>query len=445
MKYSSTLCNVYSGVAEEVRSYMAALSIHTSDDSPVRDPRRRRARALSVALVSVMLTAACSSVGGGSVATSIDEMDPAVLKFATTGHAQDNMSTGFAAFQEAINERTGGKVTFEPYFSSSLLGGTDMLSGVSDGVADMGFLVPAYYPEELPVSAWMGGLGNLVTGSTVHDVVAGGAASYESTLSSAAIHDQYARQGVEPLLSVSSTALNLLCNNIIETPAQAKGVETRSFGSINTALLKDLGMVPVDVAASEAYEAVQRGVIDCLVNSPSGAVDLGLTEVASEYIPVNFPQQQELTIVLNSRTWEGLPGDVQDIFREESANWAKVVWGKYLEAHAGFGALLSGANSKIRIDDVSKFAPALDAERQAWLDDMPNNAPAAIENPQKVIDAYRARVDYWTQALEQEGYALNVGVDREGVLKGFAQVEDFDINPFFDSHKAELLSATTPK
>ena len=50
-------------------------------------------------------------------------------------------------FMDEVTRRTNGRITFEKYFSGSLLKPSDILPGVSSGAADIGNSVPSASPR----------------------------------------------------------------------------------------------------------------------------------------------------------------------------------------------------------------------------------------------------------------------------------------------------------
>lgn len=76
-----------------------------------------------------------------------------------SGNQDANFGRAMVAWQASITEFTNGKITFENYWSSSLLNAISTLAGVRDGVADIGLIIPSYFPQDLPVGAWLFGLG----------------------------------------------------------------------------------------------------------------------------------------------------------------------------------------------------------------------------------------------------------------------------------------------
>ncbi|MBF0673344.1 MAG: C4-dicarboxylate TRAP transporter substrate-binding protein [Salinibacterium sp.] len=417
----------------------------------MRITTRRGARgvlATTTALLAVGALVACSGgaaePGESSGEAWLDELEPRVLKLADfSGDQTANFGAAMVKWEEAITERTDGKITFENYWSASLLGATDTLHGVRDGVADIGLIIPSYYPQELPVGSWISGLGNALSGSTVHDVAAGGAAAYENALTFEPLVEEYASHNLQVLQVSSSPAYNLLCTTPIESEADAQGKRGRSSGPAWTGTLEALGMQSVSLAFNEGYEGLQRGVIDCMVINPNQLVSgLQLKDVVTDFVPVTFAQLQASTFVMNKDVWDSFPVELQQIMHEESGKAALEIWQGYLDIEAGAGELIAAGDS-IRTSDVGELEPIAQAQREGALKAMVDNAPASVSDPDAVIQEYMDRIDFWTSVLVDEGYEVAERTP-EAILEAFAGLGDVDLSGYFEVFEEEFVSATMP-
>lgn len=393
------------------------------------------------AALSVAALMAVGTIGAASTAAAqewLDNLEPRVLRLADfSGDANANFGKAMVAWEEAITEFTQGKITFENYWSASLLNATDTLSGVRDGVADIGLIIPTYYPQELPVGSWLFGLGGALSGSTVHDVAAGGAAALETVLTLPALTEEYASHNIKVLQGTSTPAYNLLCNKPIESLEAAKGIRARAIGAVWSDTAEALGMTPVSIAWNEAYEGLQRGVFDCMVINPNQYVDgLILKDVAPEFVPVTMAQLQSSTWVMNLDVWNSFPVELQNFMTQESVKAAYNIWKGYLEIEAAAGDLIAAAE-EVRTSDVSELEPVAAKQRAEAVAALPEVAPASVENPEAVVENYLARIAYWTEALEAEGYEVAERTP-EAILKAFGGLRDVDLSGFFAKFDAEV-------
>ena len=413
-----------------------------------RSPHYRRIAASVAGLVMVVGLAACaggqadpapSGSTGASDKAWLEDLEPRELRLADfSGGADANFGKAMVAWEEAITEFTDGKITFENYWSASLLTATDTLQGVRDGIADIGLVIPSYYPQDLPVASWLFGLGAALSGSTVHDVAAGGATALETILTLDAVTEEYAGHNIKVLQGTSTPAYNLLCNKPISTLSDAEGVRARAIGSVWSDTTDALGMSAVSIAWNEAYEGLQRGVFDCMVINPNQYVDgLILKDVAPEFVPVTMAQLQASTWVMSLDVWESFPVELQNFITEQNAKAAYDIWMGYLDIEAGAGELIA-AGDEIHTNDVSELEPVAAAQRADYIAALPATAPSSVTDPQAVVDDYLERIDYWTAALEAEGYPVAERTP-EAIMEAFAGLRDVDLSSFFEKYQEEVL------
>src|SRR3712207_5862267 len=116
--------------------------------------RGRRWMAAVTASVAMASSAACSSAANddGSQTGSLADMEPVALRYAAPGPEEVNLGQAFLAFAAEVEEASDGKVTFEPYWSNTLLDPLEVPEGLTGGVADLSIITPSYYPEQFPVA-----------------------------------------------------------------------------------------------------------------------------------------------------------------------------------------------------------------------------------------------------------------------------------------------------
>jgi TRAP-type C4-dicarboxylate transport system substrate-binding protein len=77
------------------------------------------------------------------------------------------------------------------------------------------------------------------------------------------------------------------CNKPIKSVDDIKGLKVRSFTPSMAALIQYLGGTPVTLQFSEVYPALQRGVADCGVTSPTSGNSGKWPEVTSYFLPLS--------------------------------------------------------------------------------------------------------------------------------------------------------------
>lgn len=77
------------------------------------------------------------------------------------------------------------------------------------------------------------------------------------------------------------------CNKPIKNVDDIKGLKVRSFTPSMAALIRHLGGTPLTLQFSEVYPALQRGVVDCGVTSPTSGNSGKWPEVTSHFLPLS--------------------------------------------------------------------------------------------------------------------------------------------------------------
>lgn len=78
------------------------------------------------------------------------------------------------------------------------------------------------------------------------------------------------------------------CNSAIKSLDDLKGLKVRSFTPSMAALIQSFGATPVTLQFSEVYPALQRGVANCGVTSPTSGNSGKWPEVTSYFLPLSL-------------------------------------------------------------------------------------------------------------------------------------------------------------
>lgn len=373
----------------------------------------------------------------------LEDFEPIVIKH-TDPVGQDYVyGRAYTIMQENITERTQGKVTFENYWGPSLLTLPDSLAGIRDGVADIGFVVPAYFPQELPVANWVAQMGNAVVGSIVHDVAAGGAIAFEQGLTYQPLVDELAANNLRLLNTSASPAYSLICNKAVEDLAAVEGKTSRTSGSVWTATLEDLGFTIVSVPFAESYDAFQRGVMDCMaINANQLTAGQNLIDVAPYFHPVTFAPTQSSMFVVNLDFWNSLPVELQRIIHEEATDAVYNKWQNFYELEALAGVEIA-SQERITLVLAEELEEKATAQRTLALSELASLAPESVTDPEGDVEAYIARFNALVDQIVDSGIPLTVRTP-EGIAEAFAALSGVDVKGFHDAWKVDFLESTMP-
>ncbi|MDB5575832.1 MAG: C4-dicarboxylate transporter [Bradyrhizobium sp.] len=163
-------------------------------------------------------------------------------------------------WMEQVQKRTNGAVTFEHYPAQQLGKATDMLKLTQTGVADIGYVAPAYTSEKMPVSEVA-----MLPGAFAHSCQ--GTLAYWKLAKDGVIAQQdYAGNNIRLLLAVSLPQYRIFTvKQPVKDVADVTGLKLRSTGGAQDLTLRAIGAVPVRMAAPDAYESLSRGTMDGLL------------------------------------------------------------------------------------------------------------------------------------------------------------------------------------
>jgi TRAP-type C4-dicarboxylate transport system substrate-binding protein len=163
-------------------------------------------------------------------------------------------------WMEEVKKRTNGAVTFEHYPAQQLGKAADMLKLTQTGVADIGYVAPAYVSDKMPVSEVA-----MLPGAFEHSCQ--GTLAYWKLARNGVIAEQdYATNNIRLLLAVSLPQYRIFTVKApVKDVPDVTGLKLRSTGGAQDLTLRAIGSVPVRMAAPEAYESLSRGTMDGLL------------------------------------------------------------------------------------------------------------------------------------------------------------------------------------
>jgi TRAP-type C4-dicarboxylate transport system substrate-binding protein len=163
-------------------------------------------------------------------------------------------------WMEQVKKRTNNAVSFEHYPAQQLGKAADMLKLTQTGVADIGYIAPAYVSDKMPVSEVA-----MLPGAFEHSCQ--GTLAYWKLARNGVIAEQdYAGNNIRLLLAVSLPQYRIFTVKApVKDVADVTGLKLRATGGAQDLTLRALGAVLVRMAAPDAYESLSRGTMDGLL------------------------------------------------------------------------------------------------------------------------------------------------------------------------------------
>lgn len=294
-----------------------------------------------------------------------------------------------------IAEESGGEVEFRLFAGGQLLGGREMLGGLRDGLADVGFIAPNYFISELPSAAMLPDM--MPFGG---DPVAVAGAMLETMFFDCpSCLDDYSRNNLVYLGGQVPTPYRLLCSDDIDGSASAvKGMRMRGGGTAMSRTSEALGGIAVSMTAGDMYEAMERGQLDCIVGPTAWLKQYSLAEVVKTVIEEPLGVVAGLGLVtFNQQSWEELGDEGQQlVLKQMPFIVAQSTISGYIadDERAREIAINEHDVKFVAGDESMKVAlkAANDAAREIILSEA---AERGVENPQAIMDAYIANLEKW--------------------------------------------------
>jgi len=210
---------------------------------------------------------------------------------------------------EELKKRSNGRITYTMYAGGALGKGPEHFDIVKKGLSDMGYFTATWTPGRFPLT----------------DVLSMAAWVDGKDLATAIGNDVYHKALEKEFEDVKVLELNgciqafVWTTKPVKTLADLKGMKLRSPGGMQTAYIKALGAEPVFMPLGDVYMAMDTGTIDGLVTCPPLVLAFKLYEVAKYGVKATFGCVSE-GVVMNKKTWDKTPPDLQKIILEVVGN-----------------------------------------------------------------------------------------------------------------------------
>ncbi len=243
---------------------------------------------------------------------------PVVIKFSHVVATETPKGKAAEFFRKRAEELTGGKVKVEVYPNSQLYKDKEEMEALQLGAVQM--LAPSlakFGPlgvKELEVFDLPFIFDNY---AELHRVTQGPIG--------AGILKKLEPKGIVGLAFWDNGFKSFSANTPIKVPADLKGKKLRIQSSkVLEEQMQALGALPQVMAFSEAYQALQTGVVDGTENPHSNMYSQKMHEV-QKYMALTEHGYLGYAVIVNRKFWDGLPADVRgqlEVAMKESTAYA---------------------------------------------------------------------------------------------------------------------------
>jgi TRAP-type C4-dicarboxylate transport system substrate-binding protein len=166
----------------------------------------------------------------------------------------------------------------------------------------------------------------------------------------------HAKKNVYWLCNIESASANLMTTFPLRTIADFKGKKIAASGP-RAVMIKNMGGAPVNVASSEMYTALQRGMVDGITYPPYCGISYKFFEVTKYVIWPGMTAPSMGEILVNLDSWKKLPVEYQNIINKEASDlfiMGLSQWGPKKDKLSQDGATKYGVQNIYLTEDVYK-------------------------------------------------------------------------------------------
>lgn len=328
----------------------------------------------------LLALAASTALIAGAYAQDIPEM-----KLRYSAHVPEGvyLSKVDLAFTKEITEKTGGKVTFEHFWSNALGNEAEMAQMVAAEAVDLATIVTGNNPSLLPLS----GVTNAVP-FVFFDDVSAVEATRKLFGENEAVKAEFAAANLKPLMIRHLPEYRLLCRTPVKIIADLAGKKIRSYGAFVPQMIAALGAVPVTVMPLEMNEALERGTVDCIYLTYATFQTFKLHKSAKYLIDINFGTINAYTTFTSQSKWDAWPESLHSIITQAAANAEKMSLEISKAAdETALASMISEGAELVHFEDQDKLAGVIPNMLDVWAQKMTEQGRG--DQAKQIVDTIR--------------------------------------------------------
>ncbi|MAL77911.1 MAG: hypothetical protein CMN55_02175 [Sneathiella sp.] len=305
---------------------------------------------------------------------------------------------GAVPFIERVSKETNGELTYKMFSGGSLLGGKNMVSGLADGVADIGQIVFGYYPAEFPYASLIADMA--IYGKYAPAVAA--AVTEFNFLNCAGCLEDYKRNSLVILGSTSTSAYQLLAKEDVSSVESLKGKKIRTAGALWSRWATSVGAVPVSAPSSEMYEQMSRGMVEIAIQ-PTGALKShSIWDIGKDVVMLNLGTYPSWGVFsVSAKHWASLSNEYRSILMKNAAIGV-------IDSALGYMALDEEVEAVAAEKGVNLIEPS-EGLKNSVTEFLKNDRATVIEmaktkykiaDPEPLMDKYVELINKWEAKFE---------------------------------------------
>jgi TRAP-type C4-dicarboxylate transport system substrate-binding protein len=270
------------------------------------------------------------------------------------------------------------------------------------------------------------------------------AALQEVSFNSPEIMEEFTSRGLYPINPANPNGnISMVCNSERTEPADFKGAQIRGNAEAHQKEVEALGGTVASIELAEGYEAFQRGILDCSLQSTATALAMGWLEVAPH---VYYPQEQSFApgpgSLVAGAVWEQLPLVAQQLMFDLQTDYTTAELYNALESIRDNSEAAAEAGGEAGYLDEESEA-ALSEANDGLLDSV---AESDTIDGEGLNTAVADSVTKWQGIAEELGYTDDGGFeDFPDWYQGSADFDDRSyLEPIAEAFYEEIVLPNRP-
>ena len=222
--------------------------------------------------------------------------------------ANDAHSQTLQWFVDEFAKRTGGKHTMKVFWGGSVAQVKEVPDAIETGIGDLGDIVVPYFQDKFL-------LNGVVTffSPQPHSEIELGQKLIEWYEKYPQFDAEMQKYNSKIIAWRPLEDYGIMCVKPVNSPEDLKGLRIRSYGHALPRLIEQLGATPVSMTTSDAYEALERNILDCTPTGVTLARGWRFEEVAKYYIKVQLGANWGHFIAMNRDSFDSLDDQTKAI------------------------------------------------------------------------------------------------------------------------------------
>jgi len=268
------------------------------------------------------------------------------------------------AWADKVSADSGGRIAVEVYPSSTLAKPPALYDAVKNRIADVTLTVQGYTANRFPLT-------QVVELPGVAKSAANGSCIIQNLYDEELISAEY--KDTKPLFLFTHGPGHIhTTNKLIKQPADFEGLRIRRPTAVVAKLLEGLGGQPVGMPAPQAFQSVQRGVIDGVALPWEGQLTFRMNDLTSNHTEVGGLYTLSFLVTMNNDVYNSMPAELQKVIDNNSGEaWSQIAANEFDMADVKGRAQAEAAGHQFyTVDggvDNPAWKPVLDKASEGYL------------------------------------------------------------------------------